>query len=132
MTVSLQTREKISGEIGLMKRIVPNSLDVATSRAPRVSGGRPMPSAPPTPLIDPLSTFKLHSGVTTHEVPKSTPLLPRPTVRMSIPRDEPSARFLGKSFLNPRKARLADFQKWVNNFNNLSDLYDHVASFKQG
>ena len=36
-----------------------------------------------------------------------------------------------KEFKDTKKVRPTNFQKWVKNFNGLSDPYDHLASFKQ-
>ena len=129
------TSTQLQGDVnrkGVVDRVVPNSSEATSSRARTRSVGRqPVPSAPLVPPRDPFSTFApIDEGIEAHEVPLTFPTISKPTVRISMPREEASVPFSTRSSSEPRRVRPADFQKWVKKFNGTGDPYDHLASFK--
>ena len=72
-------------------------------------------------------------GMSGHEAIEGPqhPPQPLPTENPSIPREEVCASFVDCHTCCHRRARPSDFQKWVTKFNGSSDLYHHLASFRQ-
>ena len=111
-----------------------NRLEAASSRARAQSARRvTIPSAPPTPLRGPFSTYVLiDGGIKVHEVPLTFPHMSNPTVRISLSKEEAIVTFCARSSLEPQKVRPMDSQKWVKKFNEMENPYDHLTSFKIG
>ena len=110
-TTSSQPRRDVNGK-GVMDKVVPNTLEAASSRARTRSVGRPpcIPNAPTAPPRDPFSTFApITRGVEAHEVPLPFPTASKPTVKNYAPGEETSIPFPLRSSSEPRKVRPSDF-----------------------